>query len=219
MFYSFFNFFAKITGWPIQFFLFRTKIYYEDKSVQNRQIKGKAIVICNHTSVFDYPVLMFAFFTRTLRVQMAELLFKKPFLGVLIRLLGGIYVDRYSTNLSFMAKSEAILNKGGVVGIWPEGRIPKKNEERPLEFKSGAAFLSLSTDAPIIPVYTDGSYFDRKHRAHIIIGTPLYPADFADSGKDEKETIENLTRAMREKIIDLGKQLNERKTEDARTAS
>lgn len=215
MFYTFFNFFAKITGWPIQFILFRTKIYYEDKSVQGRHIKGKAIVICNHTSVFDYPVLMFAFFSRTLRVQMAELLFKKPFLGPLLKLLGGIYVDRYSSDLSFMAKSEEILNKGGVVGIWPEGRVPKKDEERPLEFKTGAAFLSLSSGAPVIPVYTDGSYFDIKRRAHIIIGTPIDPADYAGSGKNEKETIENLTRAMREKIIDLGNKLHERKTDDA----
>lgn len=219
MFYTFFNFFAKITGWPVQFILFRTKIYYENKSVQNRHIKGRAIVICNHTSVFDYPVLMFTFFGRTLRVQMAELLFRKPFLGVLLKLLGGIYVDRYSSDLSFMAKSEAILNKGGVVGVWPEGRIPKKEEERPLEFKTGAAFLSLSTDTPLIPVYTDGSYFDLKHRAHVIIGEPIYPADYIDSSKSEKGIIEDLTAAMREKIIQLGKELHERKRKNAAKTS
>lgn len=215
MFYTFFNFFAKITGWPVQFILFRTKTYYENKNVQNRQIKGRAIVICNHTSVFDYPVLMFTFFTRTLRVQMAELLFKKPFLGPLLKLLGGIYVDRYSSDLSFMAKSEEILNKGGVVGIWPEGRVPKKEEAKPLEFKTGAAFLSLSTDTPVIPVCTDGSYFNLKHRAHIIIGEPILPSDFYDSNKSEKEIIENLTAAMREKIIYLGNELHERKRKDA----
>ena len=219
MFYTFFNFFAKITGWPIQFFLFHTKIYYENKAVQNRHIKGKAIVICNHTSVFDYPVLMFAFFTRTLRVQMAELLFKKPFLGILIRLLGGIYVDRYSADLSCMTKSEKILNKGGVVGIWPEGRVPKKEEEKPLEFKTGAAFLSLSTDTPVIPVYTDGSYFHLKNRAHIIIGEPIFPSQFTDDKKSDKENIEALTAAMREKIILLGKDLKERKRKDAAKAS
>lgn len=211
MFYTFFNFFVKITGWPIQFLLYRTKIYYENKSIQSRKIKGKAIVICNHTSVFDYPALMFAFFFRTLRVQMAEILFKKPFLGVFLKLLGGIYVDRYSSDLSFMGKTEKILHKGGVVGIWPEGRIPKKGEERPLEFKTGAAFLSLSTAAPVIPVYTDGSYFNLRRRAHIIIGTPLYPEDFSDENLCEKENIVRMTAAMREKIISLGSVLNERK--------
>ena len=215
MLYAFFNYFTKITGIPPYLLLFRTKTYYEDKSVQSRKIKGKAIVICNHTSVFDYPVEMFTFFFRTLRVQMAELLFKKPFVGVLIRLLGGIYVDRYSNNLSFMSKSERILDKGGVVGIWPEGRIPKKDEERPLPFKSGAAFLALSTNTPIIPIYTDGSYFDIRHRAHVIIGTPIYPEAVADSTKSDKENIEELTRVMREKIIYLGNLLHDRKNRES----
>ena len=217
MFYTFFNYFAKFTGIVPYFFLYRTKTYFENKAVQSRRIKGRAIVICNHTSVFDYPVIMFTFFFRTVRVQMAELLFKKPFLGVLLRLLGGIYVDRNSNDLGFMAKSEQILQKGGVVGIWPEGRIPKKDEKRPLEFKSGAAYLALSTDTPLIPVYTDGSYFDLKHRAHIIIGTPISPHDACDENKTEKEQIETLTRLMREKIIDLGKLLDDRKSKDQKT--
>lgn len=210
MFASFFNWFAKITGWPIQFFCFHTKIYYENKEIQSRRIRGKAILIVNHTSVFDYPVAMFVFFTRTLRVQMSELVMKKPVLGKLLRLLGGIYVDRFSHDMGFMRKSQDILEKDGVVGIWPEGRIPRKGEPTPLEFKSGAAFLALSADAPIIPLYTDGSYFHFGKRARVIIGTPIYPSDVADENLSDKENIENLTRAMREKIIFLEHLLHER---------
>ena len=50
---GFFNSFTKITGWIVQKICFRTKIYYEDKAVQGRRIKGSAILISNHTSVFD----------------------------------------------------------------------------------------------------------------------------------------------------------------------
>ena len=66
---EFFNGFVKATGWPAYKIAFRTKIYYEDKSVQSRRIKGAAMVVSNHTSVFDYAVLLFVFFTRTLRVR------------------------------------------------------------------------------------------------------------------------------------------------------
>ena len=91
---EFFNAFVKATGWLPQKIAFRTKIEYEDKAVQDRHIKGPAIIICNHTSVFDYAVLLFVFFTRTLRVQMAELLFQKQPLGLFLKMMGGIYVIR-----------------------------------------------------------------------------------------------------------------------------
>ena len=210
MFYCLFNCFAKITGWLIQLICFRKKIYYEDKTIQSRYVRGKAIIISNHTSVFDYPVTMFVFWTRTLRFQMSELVMKKPGLGLLLRMLGGVYVDRDSHDFGFMAKCERILEKGGVVGICPEGRIPLKDEPRPLEFKTGAAYLALVTDTPIIPMYTNGSYFNFKERARVVVGTPIVPSQVADPALSDKENIAALTRVMREKTIQLGKLLNER---------
>ena len=204
----FWNWFAKITGWPVQFFCFRTKILYEDRRAQGRRIRGPAIIISNHTSVFDYAVYLFIFWTRTLRFQMAELLFEKPFLGRLLRHLGGIRVDRGSYDFGFMAKSQSILDRGGVVGIFPESRIPLPEEERPLEFKVSAAYLALTSGAKIIPVYTNGSYFQRK-RARVVIGKPLYAADLTEEGLDEKATLRLVSARLRERIMELEKLLNE----------
>ena len=58
---GFFNGFVKVTGWLVQKIIFRTKIYYEDKKVQSRSIKGKAIISSNHTSVYDYAVMLLSF--------------------------------------------------------------------------------------------------------------------------------------------------------------
>ena len=204
----FFNWFAKITGLPGAFVCFRTKHLYEDRSVQSRRIKGPAIIVSNHTSVIDYVVMLFVFFSRTLRYQMAEVLFTRKFLAPLLRMLGGIYVDRDSTNLGFMSESARILKKGGVVGIFPEGRLPRPGETPPIEFKPGAAYLALSTGVKLIPVYTDGSYFNLKKRAHVVIGTPIDPKGFDDPSRNDKENIEALTAAMREKIIKLGAMLD-----------
>ena len=214
MFYCLFNWFAKITGWPLQLLCFRKKIYYEDKVVQSRRIRGKAIVISNHTSIFDYPVAMFVFPWRTLRFQMSELVMNKPVLGVLLRMLGGILVDRNTHDYGFMAKSEKILSRGGVVGICPEGRLPLKGEARPLAFKTGAAYLALMTGTTIIPIYTDGAYFTFKKRAHVIVGTPIIPCENVDPALSDKENIALLTRVMREKIIDLGQMLDDRIKEE-----
>lgn len=202
------NLFVKITAWPVQFFCFRTKVYYEDRKVQGRHIKGPAIIISNHTSVFDYAVYLFVFFTRTLRFQMAEVLFKKKILGVFLKMLGGIYVDRTGYDFGFIAKSEEILSRGGVVGIFPESRLPLPGEERPLEFKSSAAYIALSSGVPVIPVVTNGSYF-KKSRARVIIGKPIDTLSLSDPSLGEKEDLKQVSEKLRASIIELEKLLYE----------
>lgn len=77
MFIRFWNAFVKITGWLVQALCFRTEVLYEDPSAQGRRVKGAAIIISNHTSVYDLPLYMFVFFSRTLRFQIAELQLRK----------------------------------------------------------------------------------------------------------------------------------------------
>ena len=204
-----FNAFTKITGIIPQFFCFRTKVHYENKAVQGRYIKGGAIIISNHTAVFDYAVYLFVFFFRTLRTVMAEVLFQKQPLGTFLKMMGGIRVDRDANEYGYMVKCEKILRDGGVLCVFPEGRLPKPGEERPLPFKPGAAYLALSTGVPVIPVYTNGSYFKKK-RAEVMIGTPIYPRDHIQSDKSDKENTEILSAVMRERLLYLEKLFEER---------
>ena len=212
---GFFNWFVKITGWPAQFLCFRTKIYYEDRSVQGRHIEKDAIVISNHTSIFDYAVYLFVFFTRTLRFQMAEVLYEKPLLALLLRCLGGIRVDRNAHDFGFMPKSLSILSRGGVVGIFPESRLPRPGEERPLPFKVSAAYLALTSGSKIVPVVTNGSYFCRK-RARVLIGKPILASDLLEEGADKTENLAIVSERLRERIIALEKLLHGTETTESR---
>ena len=207
---SFFNWFVKITGWLVQKITFRTKIYYVNKKVQSRRIKGPAIIVSNHTSVWDYAIYLFVFFSRTLRFQMAEVLYKKKLLGLFLKMIGGIYVNRDTHDLSFIDKSNDILRKGGVVGVFPESRLPLKDEERPLPFKVSVTQLALLSEKTIIPVYTNGVYF-KKARVRVMIGEPINVNDYYDESLSEKENIDIITKLLREKIIELGKKLDEQK--------
>ena len=208
MWIKFVNLFTKVTAWPVQKVLFRTKIMYQDKAVQNRKIKGPAILVSNHTAIWDYAIWLFVFISRTLRFQMAELLFKKPVLGPFLRGLGGILVDRNAYDFSFLDSSVQILEKGGVVGVFPESRIPQPGEHRPLPFKPSAAWLAILSGAPVIPVYTNGVYFSMR-RAKVVIGTPFYAADFTDESLSEKENISRVNEVLRARIIELEKVLND----------
>ncbi|MBR4907075.1 MAG: 1-acyl-sn-glycerol-3-phosphate acyltransferase [Clostridia bacterium] len=210
-----FNWFVKITGWPVQFLCFRTKILYEDRKVQGRHIEKDAIVISNHTSIFDYAVYLFVFCTRTLRFQMAEVLYEKPLLALLLRCLGGIRVDRNAHDFGFMPKSLSILSRGGVVGIFPESRLPRPGEARPLPFKVSAAYLALTSGSKIIPVVTNGSYFCRK-RARVLIGKPILASDLLEEGVGETENLAIVSERLRERIIALEKLLYGTETTESR---
>ena len=197
----------KLTAWLPQLICFRTRIYYENKTIQSRRIDGPAIIVCNHRSVFDLAGILFTFFSRTVQFQIAELQFEKKFLGKFLKAIGGIRGDRFGSNMSFMAESEAVLRKGGVIGIFPEGRLPRPGEETPLPFRPGAAYLAIMSGAKIIPVYTTGSYFSKK-RNRLVIGTPMNPADFTSSAQTEKESIALLAEAMRTKITELERSIH-----------
>lgn len=208
-----FNWFVKITGFLPQLFIFRTMIYYEDKKRQSSRIKGKAIVVSNHNSLMDFAVLLFVFWRRTLRCAVAEVIYQKNFLlTFLVNSLGCVKIDRESHDFTFLSKMKRILDKGGVVEIYPESRLPNPGDERPLEFKSSYVYLALEADAPIIPVYSNAKIFS-KERERIIIGTPINVRDLYDSNLSEKENINNINTYVRSKIIELGKQLEGKEKE------
>ena len=205
--------FVKITGWPLAALIFRTKYYYEDKSSQNRKIKGPAIIVSNHTAISDFMIYMFAFWNRNIHCVMADILYKKnKFMNWFLPRIGGIKVCRETNNYEFINICKTVLDKGGVVEIYPEARIPKPHEEKPLAFKPSAAYLAMMTKVPIIPLYTNGSYY-KKSRARIIIGKPINVDELIDESLNEKENIEKINKHLRDKIMGLGDELNKRTKE------
>lgn len=209
MWYCLCNWFVKITGWLPQLIVFKTKIIYEDKNKQSRAIRGKAVIASNHRSVFDMALLMFLFPYRTLRCIVAEVMFQKnPLFSFFLKCLGAIKVERNAYDFSFVEKSCKILDKGGVVEIYPESRLPKKDEETPLPFKPSAVYIALISDSPIIPVYTNGKYFT-KERVKAVIGTPINVRELYRSELSEQDNIANITEQLRNKIISLKNEFDE----------
>ena len=208
------NWFIKLTAWIPQLLVFRIKVHYEDKKVQGKRIKGKAIIVSNHNCIMDFAVLMFVFWRRTLRCAVAEVMYHKNFfMTLLLKLLGCVKVERAEHDFSFLTKLERILDKGGVVEIYPESRLPRKGEERPLEFKPSYVALALESGAPIIPVYNNAKPFS-KERERVIIGKPIYVGELYDSSLSERENINNINSYVRSKIIELGKELERQEKEE-----
>ena len=213
--------FVKLTGWPAQWIYFRKKIYYEDKKIQRRKIKGGALVVSNHYSVYDYPLIMYTFFGRSLRTLVAEVIYQKgKFMSRLMKSLGAIRVDRDSYDFSFMSTMVKCLKDKQVGLVFPESRIGEEHEKTDgmLEFKPSFVYMALEAGVPIIPVYTNGVYGKDKRkkrdRARIIIGKPINLNELYDDAKSEKDNINYLCDYVREYIKNLGKQLEQKKRKE-----
>ena len=212
---SFLNWFVKITGFPGEIIFYRKKIYYEDKKHTSNKIKGGALIVSNHTDIYDYPLMMYAFLSRNLHVLVAEITYdKNSFMKWFLKGLGAIRVDRNSHDFAFMSQVTNLLKKDKVVLIYPESRIPTEEEQKTLlEFKPSYIYSALESGAPIIPVYTNGTYGKlkkkRKDRARVMIGKKIYVQDLYDDQKSEKENIVYINDYIKNKILDLRKQLDE----------
>lgn len=157
---------------------------------------GPVILASNHISMLDAVFLWGALRRRAIAIAMAEL-WSWPVVGWLVRRLGHIPVVRRNaeSGQDALSQAEKILRHGGVLLIYPEGRIVAPGEHE--TYKPGVAKLALATGIPIIPVGTTGTdkvlpirraradspKFDRSQQVTIHFGQPIDPADFDDPEK------------------------------------
>jgi 1-acyl-sn-glycerol-3-phosphate acyltransferase len=148
---------------------------------------GPAIVAGNHISMLDSVVLWTMLRRRAIFIAMAEL-WSWPRVKWLVRGLGLIPVMRgdKESGSAALSHAERVLRHGGLLIIYPEGRLVRPGEYEP--YKPGLAKLALATGAPIIPVGTVGTdrampigrAFDRRQPITLRFGTPIDPAAFDD---------------------------------------
>lgn len=203
--------FTIITGLPGAIPFFKTKKYYQSEN-SPRKLPKPCILVSNHISLVDFVLYLFAFPFDDIRFLMAEVLFTraKP-LSWLLYKLGAIYVNRTGYDFSFVGEALETLDGGGMVGIFPEGQLPVNGV--PFPFKPSATFIALKTDAPIVPVFTDGTYSFLK-RTRMIIGDPIYLRDYAKSENPDDKELNELTLLLHDKIYALGDELEKRKNDE-----
>lgn len=202
--------FVKITGWIANALYLRRKTYYRNKKNQNRKIKEPAVIISNHTSLMDFPLYMYTFMGNTIRPLVAEITYNKnKLMRYFLKLIGGIKVDRNNYDFAFMGECINAIEKKDSVLIFPEGRLPRKEEKEMLEFKPSFVYIALESNAPIIPIYTNGKY-GFKGKTRVMIGEKIYVSDLIDETKTIEENIDNICKYFRNYIISLKEELDEK---------
>lgn len=195
--------FVKVTGILPAWIFLKPRIRLATGA--KRQLPKSCIVISNHISLMDFVVYLLIFPFRTIRFLIAEVLYKRSKLfAAFLNLIGGIRVDRDTKSFGFVSDALKVLDDGGTVGIFPQGRLPLKGQHFP--FTVSTAFIAMNTDVPIIPVYTDGNYGITK-RVGVVIGAPIYIKELCVEGLGEQEQLAQLTKQLEEKVFALKEEL------------
>ena len=140
--------------------------------------KPPYIIASNHQAWFD-PAFIIPFFPeRPVVYTMAkrQTVFNRAWKRRLLPLIGvfPISPDRGQLDDQGLRTVYQVLERGGVMLIFPEGRYSRGRAMRPL--KNGIAFFALAAGVPICPVAvrgTDALYPFR--RIEIVIGPPVLP--------------------------------------------
>ena len=115
------------------------------------------IVMSNHQSYFDIPVL-FQSVPGTMRMVTKAELFKIPVWGRAMRDAGFIAIDRRNrlSAIASLKQAATQIHNGTHVWIAPEGT--RSLDGRLLALKKGGFRLALETGAPILPVFLSGTF-------------------------------------------------------------
>jgi 1-acyl-sn-glycerol-3-phosphate acyltransferase len=117
---------------------------------------GSVILCANHSSYFD-SMLIGLCTRRQVHFLVYDTFYRHWFLGPFIQACGAIPVTENGINKEAMKKALTVLKNGGVIGIFPEGRLTQTG------FLStgnpGAAMLAALSRAPIVPITIMGAFF------------------------------------------------------------
>jgi|GEM_PF-618490 len=203
-------YYAMLTSLPMKLLFTRTKVFYEDeKTKENKKLKGKAIIISNHISPLDALVVAHKYFSRRVFIVVANFFkAKMKFMLPFVKMVGGVLIDRETFSFDFFEKSKELLAKDHAVLIFPEGHFFYEYE--PVKFKYGYLMLSLQSKAPIVPIVSDLNY-GFSGRTHILVGKSIKPYENASSEYLSKEELVRVNDEIYEEYIRLHYLLKKKK--------
>jgi len=174
------------------------------RGAENLRKQKVAVFASNHTSYMDTPVV-FASLPLQFRILAKKELWPIPFIGWYLNRSGQIPIDTVNprATLSSLGAGARALRSGMPLFVFPEGGRTSDGELRP--FLSGAAYLAIRAQVPLVPIALDGGYDLLPIHTH-----HFYPGDLTFTVGEPIETTgmtirqtDALTERLRTAIIEL----------------
>jgi len=155
---------------------FRTYFRMQQIGREHIPSKGPVIIAANHRSFLD-PFVIGTMVRRPMYYVAKKELFLNRWQGWVLNALGAFPVDRGAGDVETINTAKAILERGDIVLIFPEGtRIRPGSLGRP---HRGVGRLALESGAPVVPVAVTGTEAIRRgwrirpHKVRIRAGRAL----------------------------------------------
>lgn len=134
--------------------LMRLYFRLEARGVEHVPRTGPVLLVSNHSSVLDPPVIG-AVTPRPLAFLAKAELFRIPLFGGLIRRLNARPVRREGADAGALRTVLRVLGEDRVLLTFPEGTRGEEGVLRPP--KAGAGMLAVLSGAAVVPVYLSGT--------------------------------------------------------------
>ena len=188
------------------------RVFFRSVEIEGRQHlpeSGPVVLVANHTNGLVDGLLLMATLSRYPRFLGKSTLFKILPLWPFLKLAGVIPVYRSMDavpgdhNVSAFATSSAVLERGGVVAVFPEGISHDELTMQPL--KTGAARIALEAaddgGAHALVTVAVGLVYDAKarfrSRALVRVAEPVGVARWSDNyRRDGRATVRALTEDL-----------------------
>jgi 1-acyl-sn-glycerol-3-phosphate acyltransferase len=177
-----------------------------EKSDWLEKARGPFVIVSNHTSHFDAPVILAALpyriRHRTIVAAAADYFYKFAPLGALTSLaLGTVPFERHEGSGESLERCKEGIRRGWSVLIFPEGTRSGSGEMG--GFKQGAAYLSVDTRCAALPVHLEGlqdvmpkgRFLPKRGRVSVKFGEPVGPTpddDYRSFTSRLEEAVRNL---------------------------
>ncbi|MGJ0155926.1 lysophospholipid acyltransferase family protein [Streptomyces sp. CH8.1] len=164
---------------------------------------GPVILAVNHTHNIDGPMVM-GTAPRPLHFLIKKEAYVGP-LGPFLDGIGQVKVDRSGADRAAIGRALAVLDQGGALGIFPEGR---RGEGDFASLRAGLAYFAVRSGAPIVPVAVLGSAEDRgrlipglppfKSRVDVVFGSAFDAGD--GSGRRTRTALDQATVRIQDRL-------------------
>lgn len=163
------------------------------------------VIVSNHQSLYDIPVLYLAL-PLSLRMVAKKELFRTPLWGQAMRAAGFVPLDRKDRRGAYRtleAAGQTMLATGISLYLAPEGTRTSDGSVGP--FKRGAFEIARATGLPILPVCIDGTravlakgavHVERKRRVTVTILSPVSAPNASEVDEMRTELRSRIARAL-----------------------
>jgi len=118
--------------------------------------EGPTLLVCNHQSYLDLPVLGAGIYHRHFQSMARWTLFDNPLFGWLIRSLNAFPVEQGKGDVKSVRTAIEKLKQGHLVLIFPEGGRTRDGRLQP--FSPGMMLLIRRARPTVVPMAVDGAY-------------------------------------------------------------